>query len=106
MVNEGGRGILPEGESLRRALRWLDERIREDPTLDRMKLVGEASRHHESRARGGGVSPAAVGQRRVIDKARAVGLAPALRGGQDRRAAPTHRPHLNGRARAGAGTYA
>ena len=46
MVNEGGRGILPEGESLRRALRWLDERIREDPTLDRMKLVGEASRRH------------------------------------------------------------
>jgi len=38
---------LPEGESLRRALRWLDERIREDPTLDRVKLVGEASLRHD-----------------------------------------------------------
>jgi hypothetical protein len=47
-MNEGSsRGILPEGESLRRALRWLDERIREDPTLDRVKLVGEASLRHD-----------------------------------------------------------
>ncbi len=36
-------GSMPEGESLRRALRWLDERVRDEPKLDRTKLVGEAS---------------------------------------------------------------
>ena len=47
---EAGRGageLRPHGESLRRALRWLDERIREDPTLDRKRLVGEASLRHD-----------------------------------------------------------
>ncbi len=39
---EGG-GIMPQGEALRRALRWLDERVREEPKADRGKLVGEAS---------------------------------------------------------------
>ncbi len=39
---EGG-GITPQGEALRRALRWLDERVREEPKADRGKLVGEAS---------------------------------------------------------------
>ncbi|WP_242340455.1 MULTISPECIES: hypothetical protein [Anaeromyxobacter] len=43
----GTGGILPHGESLRRALRWLDERVRQDPTLDRAKLVGEASARHD-----------------------------------------------------------
>jgi hypothetical protein len=38
----GGRGVLPEGDSLRRALRWLDERVREDPRASRGKLVSEA----------------------------------------------------------------
>jgi hypothetical protein len=49
MTNGSGstRGGLPEGEPLRRALLWLDERIREDPTLDRVKLVGEASLRHD-----------------------------------------------------------
>jgi len=40
----GGAGeILPHGEALRRALRWLDDRVQEDSKLDRAKLVGEAS---------------------------------------------------------------
>lgn len=39
----GARDLLPQGEGLRRALRWLDERVREDPGADRMKLVGEAA---------------------------------------------------------------
>jgi hypothetical protein len=49
MTNEGGsaHGVEPHGESLRRALYWLDERIRENPALDRVKLVGEASMRHD-----------------------------------------------------------
>ncbi len=39
----GARGLLPEGEGLRRALRWLDERAREEPKADRLKLIGEAA---------------------------------------------------------------
>lgn len=35
--------VMPEGESLRRALRWLSERRREDPKAPRMKLISEAS---------------------------------------------------------------
>ncbi len=38
----GAGGMLPHGESLRRALRWLDERVRETPQADRGKLVSEA----------------------------------------------------------------
>jgi hypothetical protein len=38
----GASGPVPEGEALRRALRWLDERVREEPGLSRAKLVGEA----------------------------------------------------------------
>jgi hypothetical protein len=34
---------MPEGESLRRALRWLDERVKEEPGLQRAKLVNEAA---------------------------------------------------------------
>ena len=37
-----GGGVVPHGEGLRRALRWLDERAREEPKLDRVKAVGEA----------------------------------------------------------------
>ncbi len=36
-------GLLPEGESLRRALRWLDDRVKEEPRLERSKLVSEAA---------------------------------------------------------------
>jgi hypothetical protein len=39
----GAGGVVPEGEALRRALRWLDERIREEPGASRAKLVGEAA---------------------------------------------------------------
>jgi hypothetical protein len=38
----GGRGPMPEGESLRRALRWLDERVREEPAASRARLVADA----------------------------------------------------------------
>lgn len=43
MAQESGGGIMPQGEGLRRALRWLDDRVRDDPKADRGKLVGEAS---------------------------------------------------------------
>jgi hypothetical protein len=44
MNDGGGAGdLLPHGEGLRRALRWLDERAREDAGADRLKLVGEAA---------------------------------------------------------------
>ncbi len=38
-----GQGVMPEGESLRRALRWLDDRAKDEPKAERAKLVGEAS---------------------------------------------------------------
>lgn len=43
MADGRGPGVLPQGESIRRALRWLDDRVQDDPRLDRAKLVGEAS---------------------------------------------------------------
>ncbi len=36
-------GMMPQGESLRRALRWLDERAREEPGREKAKLVSEAA---------------------------------------------------------------
>jgi hypothetical protein len=39
----GARDLLPHGEALRSALRWLDQRVRDEPGADRMKLVGEAA---------------------------------------------------------------
>jgi uncharacterized membrane protein len=36
-------GILPQGEELRRALKWLSERRREDAAASRGKLVDEAA---------------------------------------------------------------
>ena len=41
MSNAGG--ILGQGESLRRALRWLSERRLEEPKAPRMKLIEEAA---------------------------------------------------------------
>lgn len=38
-----GNGLQPQGEALRSALRWLDDRVHDDPRLDRAKLVGQAS---------------------------------------------------------------
>jgi hypothetical protein len=35
-------GIGPEGEGLRRAMRWLSDRRREDPAAPRQKLIEEA----------------------------------------------------------------
>ncbi len=40
-------GTLPHGESLRRALRWLDDRAREEPRLDRVRAVSEASQRFD-----------------------------------------------------------
>jgi hypothetical protein len=40
---KGGGGLPPEGEALRRALRWLDDRAHDDPGLDRTLAVGEAA---------------------------------------------------------------
>lgn len=37
------RGVLPHGESLRRALRWLDGEVKERPAAARAKLVDEAA---------------------------------------------------------------
>ncbi|HVI92830.1 MAG TPA: hypothetical protein VM753_02425 [Anaeromyxobacter sp.] len=39
----GAGGILPQGESLRRALRWLDDRVREEPQPPRAALLAEAA---------------------------------------------------------------
>ncbi len=43
MANPPSDGILPSGDALRRALRWLDERRREEPGASRIKLVDEAA---------------------------------------------------------------
>lgn len=43
MAEDRGSGVAPHGEGLRRALKWLDERVREEPGLDRLKLVSEAA---------------------------------------------------------------
>ena len=39
----GTPDVFPPGESLRRAFRWLDDRILDEPRADRAKLVGEAA---------------------------------------------------------------
>jgi hypothetical protein len=43
----GGRDVVPHGEALRRALLWLDERVRDEPGLDRLKLVSEAAARYD-----------------------------------------------------------
>jgi len=47
MAAERAGGILPEGEGLRRAVRWLDERRREEPGAPRQKLIDEAARRFD-----------------------------------------------------------
>jgi len=37
------KGVVPQGEALRSALKWLSERRREDPRAARAKLVDEAA---------------------------------------------------------------
>jgi hypothetical protein len=39
--------LLPQGESLRNAVRWISERRREDPKLKLLQLVEEASRRFD-----------------------------------------------------------
>jgi hypothetical protein len=36
-------GIAPEGEGLRRAMRWLSDRRQEDPAVPRQRLIEEAA---------------------------------------------------------------
>lgn len=43
----GSGGLQPHGEALRSALRWLDDRVQDDPRLDRAKLVTEASTRYD-----------------------------------------------------------
>ena len=38
-----GPGLTPEGDALRRALRWLDDRVKEEPKVERSRLVGDAA---------------------------------------------------------------
>ena len=40
---DGGGSLQPHGQALRNALRWLDDRVQDDPRLDRAKLVGDAA---------------------------------------------------------------
>ena len=47
MASEGSGGILPEGEALRQALRWLDQRVRDEPGLDRGRALAEAARRFD-----------------------------------------------------------
>lgn len=43
---EGG-GVVPHGEGLRRALKWLGERRAEDPKAPRAKLIDEAAQRFD-----------------------------------------------------------
>ena len=43
MADTAGGGVGPGGEPIRRALRWLSERRREEPDATRMKLIEEAA---------------------------------------------------------------
>jgi hypothetical protein len=36
-------GVLPAGDSIRSALKWLSEKRREEPAAERMKLIDEAA---------------------------------------------------------------
>ncbi len=47
MAGDRGGGILPEGEELRRAVRWLDERRRDEPDASRQRLIDEAARRFD-----------------------------------------------------------
>lgn len=40
-------GIMPEGDGIRRALRWLSERRLEDPAAPRMRLIDEAAQRFD-----------------------------------------------------------
>lgn len=36
-------GLMPKGEALRKAVRWLSDRRREEPSSRMIQLIGEAS---------------------------------------------------------------
>ena len=42
-MGERRGGIVPEGDGIRRALRWLSERRQADPSVPRAKLIDEAA---------------------------------------------------------------
>ncbi len=43
MADETKGQIPPHGDALRRALRWLDEKRRDEPNASRVKLIDEAA---------------------------------------------------------------
>jgi hypothetical protein len=43
MADSGSGELSPKGEALKRALRWLDDAVRDDPGRDRSRLVSEAA---------------------------------------------------------------
>ncbi len=47
MADGGSGDVLPHGEGLRRALRWLDDRVRDEPTAKRAQLVTEAAQRFD-----------------------------------------------------------
>jgi hypothetical protein len=42
-METGKQGVTPSGEGIRRALKWLSEKRREEPAAPRMKLIEEAA---------------------------------------------------------------
>ncbi len=42
-MTDGAKEMQPHGEPLRRALRWLDDAVQDEPGRDRVKLVSDAS---------------------------------------------------------------
>ncbi len=43
MSNDGAKDLFPGGEELRRAVQWISDRRKEDPTAKTLKLVEEAA---------------------------------------------------------------
>jgi hypothetical protein len=41
------KGVLPHGEQLKRALRWLGERRQEEPAASRSRLIDEAAQRFD-----------------------------------------------------------
>ena len=41
------KGVLPHGEQLKRALRWLGERRAEEPAASRSRLIDEAAQRFD-----------------------------------------------------------
>jgi hypothetical protein len=43
MGNGGTKDVVPGGEAVRRAIQWISDRRKEDPTAKTLKLVEEAA---------------------------------------------------------------